>query len=420
MGSGLHQPEGPATIAESASRGVIPILIVMSFFLPYVRGFLTIPLYVFIFALLLPFVRLARIDLLICSAIVAFFFGKAYQLGYYHAVQVTRVYFGFYFFYLFFRIASPSTTPNFNTAVICLCCCILLEAILVNTVVSPEHLTVYPNFATSSGKTQIFGFYQRPFSIGSNSSVTSIILVAMLMVANVQRHIDRFTWKTEVAASCAVLILCSGSGIFALAVYFLSVSKPTARHRVIGGLLISYFAIFTANQATGLSGILNSSFTKISPWYIRAIIELKFNQFYGVLNEFAEGDSVIRWLFGAIDSSEKANSIGLFGGDFGWLDHLAAVGMFGTILYLVIILPKLTRRNIVPVGMMIAASVHYSSIVSVIGQIVFGYCLAKGGQFLALDDGPEVIRPVKHLQLIGENLHARIRRTFPFGRRVKA
>ncbi len=362
-------------------RSLLRLALYVSFFLAYIRGFLTFPLFALMILPIRQGIRIQRSDVIASAVIAIYFAARLPTIDWVADLQVLRVYFGFFFFYLFFKISTDSTDINFNTLVFLLAAAIGLEALLINTVVSPSDLTVFPNFKTATARTTIFGFYQRPHGIGSNASVTSGVLVIMLILAHLQSNLFRFRRLTGIAAVVGVALLSSGAGLVFLVAALLYFMNRPSRLAFFGILTVAYLATFFV---FGHDPFLNYPFLeKISPANLSYLLSLKGAE-VGSLYEALSQDPR-QWLTGLSHSLQKAH--GAYGGDFGFVDQLAALGLGGTALYFAIVVPKVNRRNLFPVALMIFASVHYAMMISVPGQILFGYCLAK----FAKDPAPKGI-----------------------------
>jgi len=353
-------------------------IVTLLFFLPYLGT--GIPAY--IFALLyvsfnLGKLRFKWIDIFILSAVITWFCMKLMQSQLQATVILLRYYFGFYIFYLFFN--SVNIKLNFGKLLLLISACVIAEAFLVNTIISPEILPNYPAVTENGAKyeTRILGFYQRPYSIGTNASITStIIIVLMFYIKAMGIKLNKLT---KLAASGAIILLGSGVGYMLFFLYYLFLLRPfknVIRSVIsVSFVLLLYFLIFVSDIGA------TEGLEKISSMYLEFLYDFKTGQMEdvryalhhaanGVLigQQFHEPSELIIW------------------SDFAWNDMYYCTGLLGIGLLVFILLIKFNRYNWVPFLIFIIGAIHYGAIFSLPGQLLLGYFFSLKGEVQALGE----------------------------------
>ena len=77
-------------------------------------------------------------------------------------------------------------------------------------------------------------------------------------------------------------------------------------------------------------------------------------------------------LFGEFVQSELP-----IGGDFYWLYFFQWFGLSGLVFYFVFIILNMNKKNIFPLLVLIISTLHYHTIFSIPGQLIFGYILSR-------------------------------------------
>ena len=266
------------------------------------------------------------------------------------SVMAFRFYFGFLCFYIYFK--SGETLPIKNILLL-LIFLVPFEAILINTFISPYDM---PNFPSAEARGHFnIGGYQRPYSFGGNSSVSSsvfVILLSMISISKVRKY----------AAIGTVFIFSSGSGLMSLVLLIL---LKKIRQLVIYAIFISIFIVMFHSI---IIDFVDSLGLKVNSKYIYYLIEFKFGQF----KESFDGFSTVNYLFGNIDSLKNG-----YGGDFGWLHFVKGYGFFTWFLLLSFILSKATQETVIPLLIGLFATMHYPVIFFLPGQIILGYLMAR-------------------------------------------
>lgn len=265
-----------------------------------------------------------------------------------------RFYFGFICFYLYFK--SGRNFPV-NSIFIFLIIIIPAEALLINTIVSPYNMPNFPSEEMTSHFNP--GGYQRPYSFGANSSVSSSILVVMLSmiaISNVKKY----------AVLVCVSIFSSGSGMISLILLLL-----LKRKKLFFILLFSLFIlalIFSADIFFILDGYISY---KISLTYIFFLFEFKLGQ----ISNFFNGFMFYQYLFGNVDFIKDG-----YGGDFGWLYFILGYGYVSFFLLVCFVLSKVNKRNFIPILIALISTFHYPVIFFLPGQILLGYLMSMKKQ----------------------------------------
>lgn len=253
---------------------------------------------------------------------------------------VLRFFWGFLLFYLIF---ASRVQIDVDKLLIVLSALTILEAVLVNTVISAEILPNYPVAGAMGHFTEVnLGEYQRPYSFGGNPGVTSVVLVALLAVSKA-----RFWGKAlAVGAICACY---SGSGFMVLFLYLILISG-----------FFSFLVLVPTISWIVYSGILSH----LSLTYVAWLIDFKMNQIASELPM----DSLLM----GIPLNLGVDGLG---GDFAFLSFFNFSGLAGVFLLITAIITNLNKRNILPILIMAAGSVEYGAIFHLPGQLMLGYFL---------------------------------------------
>ncbi|WP_426668519.1 hypothetical protein ACPPVU_20150 [Mucilaginibacter sp. McL0603] len=343
------------------------------FFLPYSGT--SIPAY--IIALLFLVVNLAHlrfkaIDAVILSVILVWFILKCQQSSLASAVTLLRYYFGFYIFYLFFN--NLSFKLNFEKLLFWISVVVIIEAFLINTILPPNLLPNYPKneMVEDAFKTQILGFYQRPYSIGTNSSITSTILVLLLFCIEEYKQKSglKIPRKLLAIATFAVVILGSGVGYILYLLYLIYRINPfknILRTIIsISAVLVVYVLLFVVD--IGAAGGLD----KISNVYMSFLFDFKAAQIDDTLTAFKSDVSF--WLIGQKFDDPKDLIIW---SDFAWENLFYCTGLIGFITTIIIFVVKTNRFNLIPLIIFALGAIHYGAMYSLPGQLLLGYLFAK-------------------------------------------
>lgn len=273
-----------------------------------------------------------------------------------------RFYWGWIIFYFIFK-SNPVDQKTVNSTLVVLCIMAIIEAVLINTVVSARMLPNFPSDSELAYTHFSMGGYQRPYSFGGNATVASSLLVTLMALCEVQG------WRLALS-TMTVLFFVSGTGTLTLLLllvvrYWRWVLKIALPVSFVAALC--FFVLSDRGQL--LFGMFAS---KVGLEYVDLIVNFK--------------------LFQIIDAFQNVNAYtllcgdpeGFRGGDFGALAFVLSNGFFGTFLFLSLILSRLSKTNMFPLLLVVIASFHYPVMFFMPGQMLFGMLLSinNGGSFL--------------------------------------
>ncbi len=307
-------------------------------------------------------------DFIFLLAIVLWFILKVKQIDLNSSIILFRYYFGFYVFYLFFN--NVNIDLRLDKLLWVICGAIVLEAILINTIVSSEWLPNYPKneIGEFGAQTKIFGFYQRPYSIGTSSTITSTLVMVLIF------YVFGFTKDSGIDKSkvllifsiFTVLILVSGTGYVLLllfGVYKIGPFKNLLSAIIsIGMLFLIYYLIFIADIGS-LDGL-----DKISSAYLEFLYYFKIMQIDDVIYYLRAVPDQI-FIGKAFEDSKQL----VIWSDFAWLNLFECTGYLGFFITISIFLFKTNRYNYIPIFVFFIGAIHYGAIYSLPGQLLFGY-----------------------------------------------
>jgi len=282
-----------------------------------------------------------------------------------------KYFFGFIIFYMLFRQKFYFLKINFNFLLITISLVLILEAVLINTILPA---ILWPNFPKGPGGELghpglFFGFYQRPYGIGTNASVTTTLIVCLLLIRDkVNLSACKISRFASFVSVIAVIISISGLGLFLIVMYY--AFKKIRFSRIVLTLLVFiglYFIIFAIIPN---KGNLFEWFNKISPNYFKYLIQLKTKE----ITEACHLNYTLRdLLFG------KKWFIGdpvPLGGHFGLLNFAIYGGLITLLLYMRIIIKRFNRYNFLILLTLIVGAIHYAGIFTTPGQLIFAFALA--------------------------------------------
>lgn len=329
----------------------------LSYMYYYVGSILAI---VYVLAAVLAIKKINKIKLRDVTAITIIFFLVFIKLvtvvdesQYAVLLSTARFYWGFIIFLLFFRYVDCQIDVSrylwfFSILTI-------VEALLINTMVSPQILPNYPDFEIAkSHATAFLNFYQRPYGFGGNPAVSSSLLVILLGMSRQQGCSTVLTCVSTIA----ILLYASGSGYFLLLFSFMVKNRNYKFAKLFMGLL--FFIVITLGDFTEDVGY------KVSNAYINFLIDFKSGQVFDVISNW----SVIEWILGVIPEA------GQYGGDFGILYFFQSYGIMGIAVFFTIILMNLNRYNFFSILLLIIGSIHYPAIFFMPGQCLLGYLMS--------------------------------------------
>ncbi|WP_260260056.1 hypothetical protein [Vibrio intestinalis] len=264
-------------------------------------------------------------------------------------VTTFRFYFGFMCFYIYFKSGVYFPIKKILLLLIFL---VPLEAVLINTVISPFSM---PNFPSEDAYSHfnLYG-YQRPYSFGGNASVSSSIFVVLLSMVSLSSF-------RKYAAIGVVFIFSSGTGFISLIVSFLL--KRIRLLALFFVFILSLFVLFYSD----IIFFVDSLGLKLNSQYVNFLIDYKLGQIYHHFDGFNQVD----YFIGNLESIKTG-----YGGDFAWLYFLKSYGIISFCFLIFFVLSKVTKETIIPIIISLIATFHYPVIFFLPGQIILGYLLA--------------------------------------------
>ena len=277
---------------------------------------------------------------LIASIIVSSFFVSIIDI-----FQIYRFYWGFLIFYIFFR-SMKNINFNFDQLLFVLVVLTIIEAILVNSIISAEIMPNYPDKVEAAS--HFSNIYQRVYGFGGNPSVLSALLIVILSLSSQSIGLI-------LGVLITTLVALSGSGFIAFCIY-IAFKKFKQKGLIFTLLFIAIIIIYQVNP---------DIFYKISPTYIDHLFENKIHQIAEVWSDL----TMFQVFFGTLNTSDM-------GGDILWLSFFKIFGVYGTLLLLIFLLHKVNKKNLLGVFIILLLTTHYFVLFSIPGQLIFGYLLA--------------------------------------------
>lgn len=305
-------------------------------------------------------------DIIISIMIGLFLFSKMLEVNIQHAFIIARYSFGFYLFYLLLRQKWFVPKINHEIYLLLFSIFVTLEAILINTILPPN---MWPNYPSAQLQYIVLQTgYLRPYSIGTNASVTSTLLVVMLFYQSVTFGFTSGISKySRMLAFLAVILCNSGTGYILLGVYIVlrerkNISVYFASISI--GLTILYFESYQAS--------LSAFLYKLSSFYFLDSYELFLMQLGDYISKF--NPTFYSLLFGSQQYSEMGEVA--LGGDLGIVNFIYFTGMSGIIVYSFVILLNYGKFNIIPIIILAIGSMHYGALFTMPGQFIFAYIIS--------------------------------------------
>lgn len=321
------------------------------------------PIYIFtIFKLLvikINEVTFLKFDLLFVLFLIFYIFLRLFYVSIDAVIYLSTYYFGFLFFYFYFFISQRKIDLYLLLKI--LCYEIIIETILINTIIPASILPNYPEYTLDSPHHKLFfGFFQRPYSFGSNASVTSTII---LILYTYVRSNFKFDKKNEILVLLALLFCLSGTGI---AMYFIFILfsnfkyKPKNIFIFLGLILFSILSYPIIEQ---------SDFSKFSSIYINGLYDLKIQQ---IENYILSLNDSFQILFGK-NHLYKFDVVTF--NDFAFNDAFYNIGIIGLVLIFIFIMLKVNKSNLLMIIFFLIGAFHYGAMFSISGQLLLGYIL---------------------------------------------
>jgi len=346
-------------------------------------------------ALLLLYMRkpVLPVKFLFYILCVIFYWACIFSFGY-SAIRFQHVLFYFSFIPPLVILSSQKQpdVPVFisDRFIIAIFALTILEAILVNSPIA-EHLYFFSLPEDSSERVKFMGFYQRPLGIAGNASMTSCVLIFSVVLADTvkdiltgissyekctshastREHTDNiFTYRTLLLI-VSILILASGTG-FVLLLLYLSFKlfsrfqlKLNSLLQLIGMVALLIVCIYGSIYLTTTI----DDFDKFSMSYAELIYDYKIEIVRSNLE--MQNANLISVLFGM--QTETSLSEALTSGDFGYIVMYNAIGLFGSILVLIVPLLFISTitKFIIPTIFFYLSFVHYPGLLSPPGAVLF-------------------------------------------------
>ena len=261
--------------------------------------------------------------------------------GFVDGIYVIRFYWGFLLFYLAFK---SGIQLQVDKLLIFLSVLTIIEAVLVNTVISAEGLPNYP-VTGAYGHFADPGGYQRPYSFGASATVTSVVLTALLAMTDLG-------WRSKLLAFTAISACMSGTGFVVLFVYLLA---RTAK--------ILYFLLMPAIVCLVYKGS-ELGLDKISIEYFSFLYDFKMDQIRDQISSQS--------IFIGVPLKEGVDGPG---GDFAFLTFIQFNGLVGVLLFLIFIVVNTNKKNWLSLLIILLGAFHYGTIFYLPGQLILGYLL---------------------------------------------
>lgn len=334
----------------------------------------SIPAY--IVALFYLIVKLNKIrfklhDVFFLTLIIVWFLFKIEQSNVYASLVLLRYYFGFYIFYLFFN--NIDFNFKLDKLLIIICSSVLIEAFLVNTIIKPEWLPNYPKGASGSVfSTKIMGFYQRPYSIGTSTTITSTIVMVLVfyVFAPINKILLKKTKRTLIISVITVVAIASGTGYMLLLLFFIYKTRPFKNivYALISSFLmfILYYLIFIIDI-----GAFNG-LEKISSTYLEFLYNFKIFQIDNVLANILTTTNEL-----LIGNKYNSATELMIWSDFAWNNLFECTGYIGLGITVLFFLFKMNKYNYIPMFIFIIGAIHYGASYSLPGQMLIGYFLSS-------------------------------------------
>lgn len=324
----------------------ILIILLVSFFyyLPINFGLLIYVIVIFVSLIRITIIYDLK-SLIFGSLILFLFFYHLYESqDLLDILNGYRFFLGSFLFYIFFR---NKIDLNHNLIFYIFVFVTILEAILVNTVISASNM---PNFPSIESKHLIIGNgYQRPSSFGSLTSISACLVVMLLFISK-----DTI-FKVFLTGIC-VFLMSSGTGYAAFLLYFFFKRR---KYFIIFSIIVLFLALIDVS--------IFDSIHKLNPTYISYLIINKYNEIIWFYNYM----SIDEILLGSGSYSNQG------GGDFKLFAFFRTMGLIFGVLYTYWYFTFFNKRNSAPLIIALVSSIHYGVIFSVPGQLLVGYLLTR-------------------------------------------
>ncbi|MCC9071725.1 hypothetical protein LNQ49_09050 [Flavobacterium sp. F-65] len=254
-----------------------------------------------------------------------------------------------------------------------ICIVVILEAFLINTIISPSML---PNYTVSLsgdllGETKILGFYQRPYSIGSNSTITSTLIMVLVFYVFGFSKVKNMKKSNKLLFISVFTVIIVGSGTGYMLLMLFAVYKIGPFKNWLSGIvsflvvLLFWYLIFVLDVGS-IQGL-----ERVSSLYFDFLYDFKIMQIDDVIFELKS--EKFQLLIGRHFENVKDLIVW---GDFAWLNLFESTGYIGLCITIIIFVFKINRYNYIPVLVFLLGAMHYGAIYTLPGQLIFGYFIS--------------------------------------------
>nr|WP_308757874.1 hypothetical protein [uncultured Bacteroides sp.] len=343
------------------------------FFMPLIGT--VIPAYIYMFTIILFMFffykrTIVLSDFVIISLFVSFFIFKSLQTSWGITELLFRYFLGSVVSYYYFLFSRNSF--NLRFLLLFFCISVIIEAVLINTCLPPSYWGNYPDLDENvTHHTAFFGFYQRPYSVGCNATVSSTILCLILMLIESMKKNEGIVsiGKIEYFLSFIVVILfASGTGLFLYLLFWMyKFNMFTKIKRVLYLILTLVIVFYIVTYASTLNS--ENIFSKISSDYLSFLFDFKKMQIEDTLYVLHKDSLLLGANFPVKENYPLWN-------DFSLNDFILSLGCCGSFFFLLFLVLKSNRINRPVIFCGVLGLLHYGGIFSMVGQLIFGYSLA--------------------------------------------
>lgn len=280
-----------------------------------------------------------------------------------------KVYFGFLVFYIYFT--NLTEYIEIDKLALFSSWCVIIEAVMVNTVLPPAMLGNYPvtnGMVTVGHATNFFGFFQRPYGFCANPSMTSTLLVSLYCMVESK--------KSRRFLLFAVFISFSTTGLTLLLLVIFYKSK---RKNLIVIVMLSFIVLISSI----LSLVDSNVAYRFSPKYFTFI-------FYYFLHQFGASlmpESYSPW----IGTNYMLNGEYVIFTDNGAAPFFFTNGGILSILFILTLFWPKSINTRFSILILFIGALHYPAIFTVPGQIVFALLLSGKTVVSTLDKHKKIV-----------------------------
>lgn len=299
------------------------------------------------------------------------------------AFLTIKYFYGFSFFLIVFSVVDIENI-EFDKILSYVIFATLIEAILINSLLTPDSLLNYPKSLDGEflhpGK--FWGLYFRPYGIGFNPSVTSsIIFIIYAFLDSFQFHRKKII-HFYLTLLC-LLVLMSGTGIFLFLSYNLFKLFNKKLYFFVAGFLLFFTYYLTFNY---FIPDIDQSNIKIAPFYVDYLIDFKIDQ---IENAFLGFSNIFEILLGKTWDSNNPMPLG---GDFGLLNIFEYMGILPFISIVFILILYCDKKSKSIFSILFLGAIHYTAIFTLPGQIFFSLLLSININRKNLYTNPQIIK----------------------------